>query len=252
MKAMWGKPICLLIILTISAGELYSQAGTTYQKGFTAEQNLRVIGRLNPYSPGGVGFDNRYQGVRGSPFLYDSLYPALVKINSEEKYLTIKSDFDIYGSRLVFAHPVTGQIMYLPANIIDEVLITVNGQEKVFRTTRDKKFETAPAEEHFFEILYSGNIAIIRMPLKTLRLADYQKVYSTDRRYDEFDTRFQYYSHGDDMVFRKFTPGKKALIALFPGKKDLIESVVRSGNYLDKNELMQLVIRKIMSDDAQK
>ena len=67
------RKFSLFLILILSASVLSAQEVSIYQKGVTAQKNLDAIGNLNPYAPGGIGFDNRYQGVKGSPRLFDTL-----------------------------------------------------------------------------------------------------------------------------------------------------------------------------------
>lgn len=240
------------LVLVLSSASLFSQATDPYQKGYSAEQNLKAIGRVNPYSPGGMGFDNRYQGVVGSPLLFDQLLPSLVKVNTEEKYLNIESNLDVFQNRLIFSHPATKNLMYIPAQIIDEVIIDIKGENLIFRTTKDKKFDPGIDNIRFYQVLYSNGSALVKLAVKKLIPADYQAVYSADRRYDEFDTKFLYYYLGPDVVFHKITPTKKSLVMVFPAKRDIIEKTLREKEFENNDEMVIEVIKRISASDSNK
>lgn len=252
MNYIKGSLYCLILILFLSSASVYSQVTDPYQKGYSAEQNLKAIGRITPYSPGGMGFDNRYLGVVGSPLLFDKLLPALVKINTEERYLNIESNLDVYQDRLIFSHPVTKNLMYIPVDIIDEVLINHNGENLIFRTTKDKKFDPSIDKIRFYQVLYSNGITLVKIAVKRLIPADYQAVYSADRRYDEFETKFIYYYIGEDAVFRKITPNKKSLLKVFPEKSEVIERTLREKEFVDTDEMVIEVIKRISASDLKK
>ena len=246
MKYMKGSKYCLLLIIFLKSFIAFSQVPDPYQKGYSAEQNLKAIGRISPYAIGGIGFDTRYQGVVGSPMLFDRMLPALVKVNSEEKYLSIESNLDVYGDRLIFTHPENKTLMYIPVQIIDEVLVNNNGENLIFRTTRDKKFDPAVDKIRFYQVLYSNGTTVIKTTVKKLIPADYQKLYSADRRYDEFDTNFNYYYLGPDVIFHKMLPNKKSLLKVFPEQRDIIEKTLK-GNEFENNDEMILEVMKIIS-----
>jgi len=252
MNYIKGSLYCLILILFLSSASVYSQVTDPYQKGYSAEQNLKAIGRITPYSPGGMGFDNRYLGVVGSPLLFDKLLPALVKINTEERYLNIESNLDVYQDRLIFSHPVTKNLMYIPVDIIDEVLINHNGENLIFRTTKDKKFDPSIDKIRFYQVLYSNGITLVKIAVKRLIPADYQAVYSADRRYDEFETKFIYYYIGENAVFRKITPNKKSLLKVFPEKSEVIERTLREKEFVDTDEMVIEVIKRISASDLKK
>jgi hypothetical protein len=241
-----------LLILSASDIVIYSQVTDPYQTGVSAQKNLDAIARVGPYMTGGMGFDTRYQGVVGSPLIFNQLLPSLVKVYSEPKYLSIESNLDTYENKLLFSHPVSKQLMYLPADIIEEVIVDPNGDRVVFRTTKDKQFDPPVDKIKFYQVLYSKSTAVVKITSKKLIPADYQKAYSADRRYDEFDTKYSYYYLGDDATFHKVSPNKKTLLMLFPEKKNFIESSISKKQYEGNDEMFNDLIRKIAAADSVK
>ena len=85
--------LILTVLLMCSTG-VSAQKSIGYHSGVTSEQNLRVVANISPYSSG-IGFDDRYQGVKGTPRLFDTLVASSLLIRGEEKYIRMESDLDV-------------------------------------------------------------------------------------------------------------------------------------------------------------
>jgi hypothetical protein len=238
------KRLSLIITYILIANSIYSQGSSTYQKGITAEQNLKAIGNLSPYTPGGVGFDNRYEGIKGSPRLFGKLLPSFLKLNGQENYMQLEADIDLMQNIVLFTHPKTGTLLSLPSGMVSELVITSEGKEMIFRTTSGKNFEKELKEQKFYQVLKSGPFMFIKMPVKTFTEADYKGAYSADRRYDEYETTDKYYIFTDDGIFHQIQLNKKSLIKLFPGKKEIINATIESKTFENEEEMVLAVLEK--------
>ena len=134
------KKITLVTVLILTFFQLFSQENDIYQKGITADKNLQAIGALAPYSTGGVGFDTRYQGIKGSPRMFDSFIPSMLKIKGQDYVIQVNTDIDLVGNQLLFVHPKTGNILTIPADVVTELTMENEGKELVFRTTGEGIF----------------------------------------------------------------------------------------------------------------
>ena len=122
--------ITLLLILFVS--NVYAQENKLYQTGLTAEQNLNAIGNLAPYSTGGVGFDTRYEGIKGSPRLFDTLMPSLLNVKGQDYYIELKTNLDLISNSLIFVNPKTGKLLSIHSDMVNEVKINHEGKEMIF------------------------------------------------------------------------------------------------------------------------
>ena len=129
------KKITLVPVFILTFFRLFSQESDIYQKGITADKNLQAIGALAPYSAGGVGFDTRYEGIKGSPRLFDSFIPSMLKVKGQDYVIEVNTDIDLVGNQLLFVHPKTGKILTIPADVVTELTMENEGKEFVFRTT---------------------------------------------------------------------------------------------------------------------
>ncbi|MCU0377205.1 MAG: hypothetical protein MUC78_03010 [Bacteroidales bacterium] len=193
-----------------------------YNKGYTAEQNLATIANISPYSPGGMGFDNRYEGVIGTRLVYDSLCPAMFRFNGQEQWIKLEADMDVVDNVLIFRHPTTEEILSIPAVMVGELIITFSGKELIYRTTRGMKFDKEDESIRFCQVLYDTTYSFIRVPYKKFIEANYKALYSPQRTYDEYESKERYYILGTDSLYHQVTLKKKSLEKLFPEAKELL------------------------------
>jgi hypothetical protein len=233
------KKIFIILLLILFVSNAHSQGNTLYQTGLTAEQNLSAIGNLSRYAnAGGNGFDNRYEGVKGSPRLFDTLLPSFLNIKGKDYCLQLKTNIDLSSNSLIFIYPNTGKLLSISSDIIKEVRISLEGKEMVFRTASGNKFVKDFKGHRFFQVLKDGQYQFIKLPIKKLIEADYKAVYGADRRYDEYTTYYKYYILSPDSIFRQIQLNKKSLIKVFPDKKDLINSTIRTKTYENDEDMV--------------
>jgi hypothetical protein len=231
-----------ILIFTLNFKIAISQVNNVYQKGLSAEQNLNAIRDLAPYSIGGVGFDTRYEGIKGSPRLFDTLLPSFLNIKGQDYYLQLKTDIDVVKNALLFLHPKTGKLLALPADMVNEVVIKDSGKEMVYRTTSGKSFEKSAKEQKFFQVLKEEPYPFIKMPVKIFTEANYKGAYAPDRRYDEYETKYRYYIFCPDNTFHQVQLNRKSLVKLFPDKKEIIDKAIGSKTYENDEEMVIAVL----------
>ena len=231
------KKLSIILFIILLAIKVYSQENKLYQTGLTAEQNLNAIGNLTPYTSGGMGFDSRYEGIKGSPRLFDTLMPSLLNVKGQDYYIKLATNIDLPTNSLIFMNPKNSKLFSIPSGIIKELKINFKGNEMVFRTASGNKFVKDFKEHRFFQVLKEGQYQFIKIPIKKLIEADYKAVYGTDRRYDEYTTYYKYYIIDADSTFHQIQLTRKSLIKMFPDKKELINNAFEAKSY-DNNEDM--------------
>lgn len=234
------KLIIIFIILFISLS-CFSQKAATYQGGINGELNLQAIANLNTSSAGAVSFDTRYEGVKGTPRLFDTLLTSLMLVKGQEKYIQFNSDLNIAENSLLYAHPRTGVLMEVPSDVVTELIIRKEGTDLIFRTTNGINFEKGMKENRFYQVLREKSPQLIKVPEKLFIAANYKGPYTVDRRYDEYRPEKKYFIEGADKVFRQLQLSKKSLIKQFPEKKDVINTTFETKGKTDE-EIEQFII----------
>ena len=235
--------ILSVIFLTISSG--YSQKINVYQSGISGQENLQAIANISPTSVGGMGFDNRYEGIKGSTRLFDTLVNSYLLVRGQEKYIQFNSDIDVVRNTLIFIHPNSGKLMELSAEIVDELILHKDGRDMIFRTTKGLQFDKEIRDNRFFRVLLEEPHQFIMIPEKNFVEADYKAAYSADRRYDEYQPLNKYFIKGTDNVFHQIQLNKKSLIKIFPDRKEIINDAFREKSDEEDEEKVIAILRKL-------
>jgi hypothetical protein len=240
------KKVLLIIFLILLLSKVYPQGNVVPQAGVISAENLKAIGNISPYSTGGVGFDTRYEGIKGSPRLFDTLLPSLIEVKGQSSFLQLESNLDLMKNILIFNYPNTTKLVSIPSEIVNELRIKSDGKELVFRVTREKDFDGDIKDGKFYQVLKEGQYEFIKLPIKRFIPADYQKAYSPDRRYDEYTTDYWYYLMGRDSIFHQIKLTKKALMKFFPEKKEAISSAIDGKSYANDEEMVLDILNQII------
>ncbi len=217
------KLISILIMSLLCAINLFAQNNSGNVTGATSESNLKAVQNLSPFSSA-VGFDARYQGVKGTTRLFDTLVPSTIIINGQEEHFRMASDIDVVRNALLFRKTDSGELMEIPSGNIAELIFHLDGKDILYKTTEGLVLDKKPEGIKFYQMLKEGPWQFIRIPDKKFVEADYQRVYGPDRRYDEYKPLDNYYIQGSDSVFHRVQLTRKSLRKLFPDRKDLIDN----------------------------
>ena len=238
------KKLIILFLSFLYVLNVYSQKTNIYQSGIIGEENLKAIANLSPNSPGGVGFDTRYEGIKGTTRLFDTLVASLLLVRGQEKYIQFKSDIDVVRNTLVFIHPNTGKLLEISSDIVVELIVNKDDKELIYRTTKGINFEKEIQENKFYQVLKEGPNQFIKIPVKTFIEADYKAAYSADRRYDEFKPANRYYIEDSENIFHQVQLNKKSLSKMFPDKKELINRDFEEKSDDDNEEKVISILKK--------
>ncbi len=116
--------ICLSLLLTVNS---YSQQlPDASQRVFKSVENMQSVINLNKISQTGITFDTRYEGVKGSPRLTDTLLQSFLKLAGQDYYYEIKADPDLVNNALIYAGSGSGQMFSIPSSDISELVYTAD------------------------------------------------------------------------------------------------------------------------------
>lgn len=240
------KRFSLSFLISLLTLNLICQSTGSAREGTSAQQNINAIIKLAPYTDGAVGFDTRYEGVKGSPRLFDKLLPSMLKVEGQDYYIKLETDLDLEHNSLLFNHPKTGKLTSIPSDIVIELVVTNEGDSDLYyRTTNGLKFEKEMKETKFCQVLSETPVLFIKMPVKTLIEADYKGLYSADRPYDEYELKIRYYIATSDSILHQVQLNRNALLKLFPDKKDIIKNTIQSRSFKNDEEMVMAVLEKL-------
>lgn len=221
----------LILIICITA----SAQNISVPEGYEARENLRELGSDGTRMV--KSFDNRYQGVKGSPYVFEEFRQGEVFLKTKNKVAIQELNYNCFENELVYMDPSTKVTRLLNKLQVD--LFTIHNGEEVLNFVPLILEEST--EPIFAEVLYNQGSIVYKVYGKDWLKANYQDVYSADRRYDEFVDKYDLYflKKGDQVLYRA-RKSKKHLIAAFAGHEKEISSFIKS-NKLDLKEDESLV-----------
>lgn len=227
------KKLIILLLFSLHLPVVFSQKINYYQDGVTGVENLRVITQSSGFIH---TFDTRYQGIKGTPNLFNSFVPSYLLLKGKEKYFQLDSDIDLLRNSVIFLDPATGKTMEIPAENVSELIFIKYDKEIVFRTTKGIKFNRRVRETKFYQVMQQEPHQLIMVTYKTFTKADSEPVFNSGQNYDEFKSKRKFFIEDSKGVFHQVVLNKvdydylihptqlnrKSLAKIFPDKKDKI------------------------------
>lgn len=205
----------------------------TYSAG---AQNIGAQDNVNRVSAGmGIvqTFDKRYEGVKGSPVIFEAFLPGTVVIG-EETIASVLLNFDAYNNEILYKTCVDCLYKILDNARVSSFIVN----DKLLQ----RKFVVRPNDKKLFEVrevMYEGKLQYYRLHKVILEKADYQGAYSANQKYDEFK-HDQLYFYSSDTNSIPLKMKKKNLKEAFPKKSKSLDEFIKQ-NKIDFNNDLQLV-----------
>ena len=206
----------LLLLLSFSLGAQNPTEGNP--------DYLEQLANLGPNSLSVQGFDNRYEGVVGSAFLWEKWRTAQILFTGKEHYSReVEANLDLVSQQLFFRlSSLRGG--YIPTRDIHAVRFgPADAPEALFVTHLRGEVEGDRNEEiAFYQVLHQGDYTLLKHLSKYLLKANFKGGYSPDRRHDEYLARQAYFLRDSAGVFHKVKLRRKTLEKVLPRQSDRI------------------------------
>ncbi len=217
--------LALCTMLTFAAPVYFANAQTSTPSGLEAQRNLddlasgKVHGHVRTY-------DNRYSGIKGSPFFLEGWGTATLVINSNLKYEKVALKYNVYDNNLLYKK-ADGTVMELNANSIDHFILqdSLGLKKYTFKRLPELAVLDKKAGERFNAVLHEGNkTKLLLSPAKSMLKADYKGGYSAGRTHDELLTENVYYLVKSDKSVAKVKLNKKSLLKALENEQQKVQA----------------------------
>ena len=227
--------LILIITITITG----SAQDISAPEGYEARENLQELSSLDG-SRTIRTFDNRYQGVKGSPYVFDEFRQGEVFLKTKSKVAIQEMNYNCFENELVYKDPATNATMLMNKFQVDFFTIHVGEEVLTFMPVKLEE----DAEPIFAEVLYNQGSMVYKVNRKDWIKANYEDVYSANRKYDEFVDKYDLFflKKGDNVLYQA-KKSKKQMIAAFPDHEKEISSFIKSNklNLKDDESLVSLL-----------
>jgi hypothetical protein len=206
------------------------------------------LGNMQPSSVGARAFDNRYEGVKGTPFWRDNFAAARIELKTgKSNELSVIPEAEVMLNLEDYA-----LIVRVPNQEDQQISFRCDQVASITFADDPLPFQAFSAQDifpettdcGFVQVLSSGEVTLLKVSTKLFEKANYQGAYSADKRYDEFrlDTRYWIAtSKGGD--FEKIRLAKRPIMKALPDYEDQIKKLIKENN-LDlssEKDLMELL-----------
>jgi hypothetical protein len=215
----------ILFILSLSATVSMVQAQSGKPLGVDAQRNLDVLGSQN-LSTYVNTFDERYKGVKGTPFFLAQWGKADLLVQDKYIYEQVDLKYNVYENHLLYRKPTGDLIILEPKQISSFTLTDSLGLHTYsFKRLQDVTGHDAITVGRFFLMLHEGEKAMLAMlPIKDMVKADYKGSYSANRDYDELVEEHIYFFVDATKRMQRVKLNKKSLQKLVADKQDQVNA----------------------------
>jgi hypothetical protein len=219
--------VCVTFLYVLFVWYLFIPTGLLAQ-GISPQDNL------NRAAAEGMGviqtFDNRYEGVKGSPVIFSEFLSGSVVLTNTT-VTGVFLNYDAYNNEVLFKSKIEDNYKVFNNSKILGFSVMDEDRERKFVVQKgiDKPHE-------ILELMVEGNTKYFRVHKKVLLQADFQGAYSSNRKYDEFDHQVSYfYVQGEQRIPFKFN--QSAMKKAFPKKADAISKFIKQNKTDFKNDV---------------
>ena len=169
--------------------------------------------------------DNRYEGLRGTPYLIPTWSTGEIELTSGKTYASVPLKFDASSQNLVVLRPAQKDSIIVYANQIKRFAFQdADGNAFLYRRYPDLKTDDDALREGYFQVLYVGKNTLLKRVSKSIRRADYKQAYSADVRYDAYQEDVLYYLLRPDRTLVKLKRNRKSLSEALGGDEAALKA----------------------------
>jgi hypothetical protein len=132
-------------------------------------------------------FDDRYEGIKGSPFVFEGWKAGTVTIRDDEQSIPFEGISLDAHNKVVWVRTENIPPGVIEMENISRVEIHSDGESQIFLIYPSGRIEGSRKDDlKVYELLYKGEITLLKEHGKKFYKASYQGAYSSDRRSDEY------------------------------------------------------------------
>ncbi|MBF9237930.1 hypothetical protein I2I05_11040 [Hymenobacter sp. BT683] len=217
----------LVGVLLMGAASAQAQQAGTVPDGAAAQANLAALASGSPtVVPRGAS-----EGLKGSPYAENRWLPAQITLTNNLPLAPVPLKYDVLEHRLLMrtvARP-NDSLQLDDRQVVRFVLQEPASPFGPARQREFRRFLEAPLDRHrtdYVEVLHEGRYTLLKHYQKSLKKADFQGAYSSDRRFDEIEDKSVYYLRTPEAKLVPVKLGLKPLTAAAPPLAAALKSAV--------------------------
>jgi hypothetical protein len=183
-------------------------------------------------------FASGYEGVRGTPYIFEDFRSGNFYMNNKTSILNMLINYDCYQDHVMYSDRDNTYIM-------DEQKIeyfTIAGDEPEGILLFKQVFLPSEKKIVFLQVIYNEKSIVYKRHLKDFIKADYTGPYNPGRRYDEYTDNQAYYIKLPHKEIRQIKSGQKFIKETFGDQSALIKDFIKEEkiNLKDEYDLVKM------------
>ncbi|MEO0898077.1 MAG: hypothetical protein AAFY71_16830 [Bacteroidota bacterium] len=170
-------------------------------------------------------FDQRYQGVKGSPYWPEQWTKGSLMMKNEKWVKDVKIKYNSYSDQVVIL--LDGIEKAMINNMVPAFEINVEGKNYKFERIAREVAPPLIAHEYYQVIYKSDRISFYFQPRKKLIKADYEGAYKTGNPYDEFQDDLHYFIGKNDSRLKRIKLNKRAVLKAMEDRKSEVKAFMK-------------------------
>jgi hypothetical protein len=202
-------------------------------QGVETQTNLSQLGATNDPTQVVRMFDERYKGVKGSPFYWDKYVSGKIKFNEGKSYSVKSMNFNLLDDEVVVKMENDSRLMVLnKKNIISFDVDSLNCLDSFCHFV---KIDTIGMPVGYYALLVDKRIKVLCKLSKTILKADFKGAYSSSQNYDRVIDEERYYFKKKQGFLIEFKRSQKSISSLLPEKSKVISNFIKENHLNPKS-----------------
>lgn len=179
----------------------------------------------------GIAYDNRYEGIKGTPYWFDDWSTGKVDFMGFKSFENVLLKYDVVNQKVVLKIRKDSIEYIVEPEIIERFFTTYLGVESRFAKFDKFLFDKPQDQTKFYRVVHDGEIPVIQEITKNLKKADFQGAYASGETFDEFIKKENYFILLPNGKFKEITLKEKSVMKCLPASKAKIFK-----EYFEKNK----------------
>jgi hypothetical protein len=178
-------------------------------------------------------FDERYEGIKGSPFLLNEFMPGVLIHTSGQSYENLQIRYNVLKQEVEYNNIGSSRTLVIGAHDLRLIILKdrLSKQDFIFEKRNiNMQQGRAPQSPHFITLHDHGSTLLVQLE-KTFIKADYKGAYSSDKKYDEYRTDFAYFlrpKNQDDFI--RVRLNNASLLKALSDQKSALKDFIKAEN----------------------
>ncbi len=173
-------------------------------------------------------FDNRYQGFKGHPYLFQDWKMGSVITKKGQVISDVNLKYNVHRDELSLQKASDSEVITIFNEQVSAFEIGIKSFKMVGNTEGN----------HFYEVLVSGKSHLLARRHKILRKANYEGVYSAEQPYDQFvKVDSEYFLQTNDGALVPLKSTVKSLAAALGVNEKQLKAEIKANRFDIKKEM---------------